>query len=137
MNIIFYLNCFVIAILGELFAVLLQLKSQNNKAKLANLIQPTFGSFVKEEWINISISMVVIILAMFFIPIVMDWKPAALSYIRPAFLPIGYMGTDVLLKLFGVVNKRLNNAIDYKTTEADKATGNLEAPTPAITIKKP
>jgi hypothetical protein len=47
------------------------------------------------------------------------------------------MGTDVLLKLFGVVNKRLNTAIDYKTTEADKATGNLDNPTPAEPVKKP
>jgi hypothetical protein len=137
MTILFYLNCFVIAVLGELFAVLLQLKSQSNKAKQANLVQPTFGSFVKEEWINISISMVVIVLAMFFVPIIMDWKPDSLVYIRPAFLPIGYMGTDVLLKLFGVVNKRLNSAIDYKTTEADKATGNLDNPTPAEPVKKP
>jgi len=131
MTILFYLNCFVLAILGLLFAILLQLKSQNEKARLANLIRPTFGSFVKEEWINISMSIVVIVVAMFFIPIFMDWKPQALNYVRPAFLPIGYMGTDILLKLFGLVNKRLNAAIDLKTTEADKASGNLDAPTPA------
>jgi len=131
MTILFYLNCFVIAILGLLFAILLQLKSQSDKARLANLIRPTFTSFVKEEWINISMSIVVIIVAMFFIPILMDWKPQVLIYVRPAFLPIGYMGTDILLKLFGLVNKRLNAAIDAKTTEADKASGNLSAPTPA------
>jgi hypothetical protein len=41
------------------------------------------------------------------------------------------MGTDILLKLFGVVNKRLNAAIDVKTTQADEANGTTAAPTPA------
>jgi len=132
MTITDYLYCGAIALLGLLFAVLLQLKSQSDKAKLANLIKPTFGSYVKDEWITISLSIVTIIIGLFLIPIVVGLKPQYAPYIRPAFLPIGYAGTDILLKLFGVVNKRLNAAIDMKTNIADAATGNLAAPTPAL-----
>ncbi len=134
MSLLNYVYCGILALLGLLFAILLQLKSQSQKAKLANLVQPVFKTFVKEEWITISLSLVTIAIAMFLIPIVIDLKPQFVSYIRPAFLPIGYAGTDILLKLFGVVNKRLNAAIDYKTTVADTATGNLSAPTPAAPI---
>ncbi len=135
MNLLDYVYCGILALLGLLFAILLQLKSQSQKAKLANLIQPTFESFIKEEWITISLSLVTICIAMFLIPIVTDLKPQFTHYIRPAFLPIGYAGTDILLKLFGVVNKRLNAAIDYKTTLADASTGNLAAPTTAAPVK--
>lgn len=31
--------------------------------------------------------------------------------------------------MFSVVNKRINTAIDYKTTAADTRTGDLDAPT--------
>jgi hypothetical protein len=137
MTILNYVSCIILALLGLLFAILLQLKAQSDKAKLANLIVPTFGDFVKEEYVTILISITVITIGLFLIPVVINWKPSYLPYIRPAFLPIGYMGQDILLKLFGVVNKRLNAAIDVKTTEGDKATGNLGAPTPALPPQKP
>jgi len=131
-----YVYCGILALLGLLFAVLLQLKAQSDKAKLANLIVPTFGSFIKDEYVTMLLSVVTIVIALFLIPSVLDWKPDSMPYIRPAFLPVGYMGSDILLKLFGVVNKRLNAAIDVKTTEGDKATGNLGAPTPALPPQK-
>lgn len=125
-----YINCSIIALLGLILAVLLQMKSQMEKAKQANLVFSP-GSYVRQEWINITISVVVIIIGLYFIPIVVGIKPQYLPYIKPAFLPLGYMGTDIILKLFGVVNKRLNAAIDYKTTQADAANGTSGTPTPA------
>lgn len=130
MTISLYVNCGLIGLLGLIFAVLMQLKSQREKAKAANL-QFTISGFFSDEWINLSLSIVTIIIGLVLIPTVVGWKPAYIPFVRPAFLPIGYMGTDIILKLFGVVNKRLNAAIDDKTTEADKASGNLNAPTPA------
>ena len=125
-----YINCSIIALLGLILAVLLQMKSQMEKARQANLIFSP-GKYVAQEWITISISVVVIIIGLYFIPIVVGIKPQYLPYIKPAFLPLGYMGTDIILKLFGVVNKRLNAAIDLKTSQADEANGTSGAPTPA------
>lgn len=131
MTISLYVNCGLIGLLGLVFAVLMQLKSQRDKAKVANL-QFTMAGFFADEWINFSISLVVIIIGLVLIPTVVGWKPAYIPFVRPAFLPIGYMGTDIILKLFGVVNKRLNAAIDVKTDISDAATGTLGTPTPAI-----
>jgi putative exporter of polyketide antibiotics len=136
MSVSLYINCSIIALLGLILAVLLQMKSQNEKARQANLIfSPVI--FLKAEWITISISIVVIIIGLYFIPIVVDIKPQYLPYIKPAFLPLGYMGTDIILKLFGVMSKRLNAAIEVKSQESDKQTGTLDAPTPAAKIVKP
>ena len=126
-----YLYFGALAILGQLFAVLLQMKAQTDKAKKANLIPPSFKGFVGEEWINISLALLTILIAMFLIQPIIGLEPKYITYIRIAALPIGYMGTDIILKMFGVVNNRLNAAIDYKTTEADKITGTLDAPTVA------
>lgn len=131
MTISLYVNCGLIGLLGLILAVLMQFKSQRDKAKVANL-QFTISGFFADEWINFSISLVVIVIGLVLIPTVVGWKPAYIPFVRPAFLPIGYMGTDIILKLFGVVNKRLNAAIDAKTDISDAATGTLGTPTPAI-----
>lgn len=129
MNVSLYIDSAVLGLLGLLFSLLLQLKSQRDKAKVANL-QFTIGGFFSDEWINIAIAIIVLVIALYLIAPILGWKPGYLWLIRPAFLPVGYMGQDLLLKLFGVVNKRLNAAIDAKTTIADASTGNLSAPTP-------
>ena len=48
-----------------------------------------------------------------------------------AFATIGYSGSDIASRLFSVVNSRINGAIDYKTTQADKANGTENTPTVA------
>ncbi len=129
MSIELYVTCGLIGLLGLIFALLLQLKAQKDKAKVANL-QFTASGFFEDEWINILLSLITIIIGLVFIPWVVGWKPSYIPFVRPAFLPIGYMGTDIILKLLGVVSKRLNSAIDYKTDISDKATGTLGTPTP-------
>lgn len=118
MTIDLYLYCGLIGFLGLVFAVLMQLKSQKDKARVAN-IHFKVGAFFGDEWINIALSVVVIVIGLVLIPSVVGWRPAYIPFVKPAFLPIGYMGTDIILKLFGVVNKRLNAAIDVKTNIAD------------------
>lgn len=44
---------------------------------------------------------------------------------------VGYSGGDLASKFFSFTQKRIDAAIDHKTTIADKATGNTDAPTPA------
>jgi archaellum biogenesis protein FlaJ (TadC family) len=126
-----YLTCFAIAFVGLLISVLMQLKSQNDKAKAANLIPHGPIEFIKTEWISLSISVLVIVVGLIFIPIIVGWKPAYLPFVKPAFLPIGYQGTDMLLKALGVVNSRYNAAIKAKSDQADLANGTSAAPTPA------
>jgi hypothetical protein len=58
------------------------------------------------------------------------------------FATLGFTGSIVMFSLFSVMRNRISNAIDVKTDIADKATGNLDAPTAplkkeeAISIKQ-
>ena len=109
----------------------MQMKSQNDKAKAANLIPHGPIDYIKTEWISITISILVIVVCLLLIPTILGWKPGYLPFIKPAFLPIGYQGTDMLLKALGVVNSRYNAAIKAKSDQADEANGTTSAPTPA------
>lgn len=130
MTLSLYLTCFGIAILGLVFSMLLSMRSIMIKSKLANVIfKPS--SYFQDEWISILISLVVIGIFLSLLPWALDWKPESIKFVRPIFATVGYMGSDIILKFFSVVNSRINSAIDYKTTISDKATGTLDAPTPA------
>lgn len=132
MTLSLYLYSISIALLGLLLATLMQMKSQNDKARKGNIVVvPTLLDYIKAEWIVVTISIVVIAIAVMLIPVALSLKPAWLPYIRPAFLPIGYMGTDILLKVMGVVGKRVDAALGYKAAQADEANGTMGAPTPA------
>lgn len=127
----YYLFCFGYSLLGLIFSMLMQMKSLSDKAKVANVIfKPS--AFFQSEWVSILLSLTVIGIGLFTIPLVSSMKPEYLIYVKPLFLPIGYMGTDFMLKIFGIVNKKINSAIDFKTTQADTASGNLDKPTPAV-----
>jgi len=137
MTLSLYLYSISIALLGLLLATLLQMKSQNDKARDGNIIiVPTLWAYIREEWLATTISIVVIAIAILLIPVVLSLKPEWLPYIRPAFLPIGYMGTDIFLKTMGVVSKRVNAALGSKAAQADEANGTVDAPTPAAKISK-
>jgi hypothetical protein len=46
------------------------------------------------------------------------------------FVFIGFTGSYVILQLMSVAKKKFRNAVDYKTTISDQATGTLDKPTP-------
>lgn len=134
MTLSLYLNCFLIALLGLLLSMLMSMRALKIKAKLAN-VEFFPKKYFQDEWISILISLVVIGIFLMFLPWVFNWKPEVIKFSMPIFATVGYMGTDIILKIFSVVNDRINAAIDFKTTQADKANGTLDAPTPAAPIK--
>ena len=130
MNWLFYLSCFAIALIGMALQTAMAMQSLQNKARLANVeFRPK--NYLKEDWLTIVISFLTIVLAMLLINEVLNIKPEVKDYLKFGFAFIGYFSNDIASRLFSAANKRVNAAIDYKTTIADKATGNADAPTPA------
>jgi hypothetical protein len=123
-----YLICFVVAIVGMALHTSLKLKSLQDKARLANVEFKVFQYF-KNDWLSITASVLTIIMCLLFVDNILKWKPQAADYLKIGFAFVGYTGSDIASRLFGVVNKKINLAIDYKTTVADQATGDLETPT--------
>lgn len=129
-----YLQCFLISLIGLGISVMTILKNLTNKAQLANVIfdwKLYFKTDLVYQLVGtlLTVGLFLMLLA-----------PARVKYpalsndnlvILLVFATTGYIGSDLASRLFSVVNTRINSAIDYKTTIADKASGNLGAPTPA------
>lgn len=129
MNLPLPIACIFMGLLGLALSTLLILRSLSNKAKAANVVFTTAGYF-KADWFTPVASLVSILMAFILLPYApKNWSPAISLLL---FGTVGYMGSDIMSRVFSVVNKRINAAIDYKTTISDTATNTLDAPTPAL-----
>jgi hypothetical protein len=129
MTLYVYLECFAVALVGMALHTALKMKSLQDKARLAN-VEFKLRNYFAQDWLSITASILTIILFLFFIDNILKWKPSVLDYLKILFGFIGYTGSDIASRLFSVVNKKINTAIDYKTTVADEQTGDLGNPTP-------
>lgn len=124
-----YLIIFFIAFLGMILQMLLKIKSIQDKAKKANVVFKIKEYFL-DDWVSHCISLVTIIMFMFFITEFVAFNTIVSKYLKIGFAFVGYSSADIASRIFSVVNKRVNNAIDYKTTQADVANGTTDQPTP-------
>jgi len=137
MTLFLYFQCFVVALLGMALQATLKLRSIKEKAKMNKVIfNPNPIDYLKEDWLSISASFITIILTLFFVSEILDWNAGVISYVKIGFAFVGYTGSDVMSRLFSVVNSRINGAIQYKTEGFNEATGTKDTPTPAEPIKK-
>lgn len=125
-----YAQCFAVAFFGMVLQALLKIKSIQSKARLAN-IQFNPKEYIVEDWVSHSASLVTVIMVMFFVDEFAHFSEFVMQYVKFLFAFVGYTGSDIMSRLFSVVNKRINKAIDYKTTIADETTGTTDKPTPA------
>jgi hypothetical protein len=129
MTLTMYLTCFAVALVGMALHTALKLKSLQDKARLAN-VEFKVWTYFKNDWLSVTASILTVVMFLFFVDNILKWKPEAQGYLKIGFGFIGYTGSDIASRIFGVVNKKINTAIDYKTTIADETTGTVEAPTP-------
>ena len=125
---ILYLKCFLVAMIGCALQAVLKIKSIQDKAKKANVHFHPLDYF-KEDWVSLTASVLTIVLFMFFLEGVLQWKPEVVNYIMIGFAFVGYTGSDVMSRIFSVVNRKINNVIDFKTTEIDTLNGTQNQPT--------
>jgi len=123
-----YFVCFIISLVGMAFQIALKMKSLQEKSRVANIeFKPR--QYFKEDWLSIAISMLAIILFLLVVDNILKWKPAIVDYIKIGFAFVGYAGSDVASRFFGVLNKKINIVIDTKTNISD---GITEVPTTKI-----
>lgn len=135
MSLSMYVICFCIGVLGIVFHVILKIKSISDKAKLSHVEFNVKGFFKDDVW-GILASFVAIIAELLFIDEVLHWNENIMNYIKFAFFFSGYVGSDILLRVMSFANKRVNAAIDYKTTKYDEANGTLDGPPTPATLPK-
>jgi hypothetical protein len=112
--IILYLKCFLVAIIGLSMHVALKIRSLQQKAKAGNY-KFNWKDYFKEDWLRVFMSVCGIAVAL----IILDEDLIQLAdkkwKLLGAFLSLGYMGSDIIYRFFGVVSKRINSVIDEKT----------------------
>lgn len=125
-------TCFIIGFIGLTIGVLINLRNLKKKSVLANLIFDYKSAFL-EDWFIPAINFL-IILALWLVLPYRSGKMAEYSdlYVIGFFGVAGIMGSVLLSNGLSSVKKRFDAAIDFKTSEADKAAGTIDTPTPAV-----
>lgn len=118
MNTHLYLECFLIALIGMALQTALKMKSLQDKARAAN-VEFKMRQYFSNDWLSIAASMLTIFLFLLVVDNILKWKPVVVDYVKIGFAFIGYTGSDIASRLFGVLNKKINNVIDTKTNIAD------------------
>lgn len=125
-----YFQCFAVAFLGMVLQALLKIKSIQDKARKAN-VQFKASEYLRDDWVSHLASLTTIIMVLFLVDEFAHFSAYVMQYMKFGFAFVGYTGSDIMSRIFSVVNRRINNAIDYKTTIADESTGTKDNPTPA------
>jgi hypothetical protein len=107
----------------------------SRKATAANL-EFSVGGYFKDDKFIVAANFLTILAGLVCLKYVLRWQPTWENFIVPGFFLLGYFGSDVPTRLASVANRRLNAAIDYKTTIADQVAGlDPKTPTPATLPK--
>lgn len=151
MLIILYLKLISASLVGLGIQLVAKNKSIQNKAGLANVQYHGMVELLRNDLPSIigtllTISLFFLIIGGAVNPGNLDLpdKPMSFLYgwvvlskriiyegvLAALFATIGYTGMDIALRFFSVTNRRINKAIDYKTTIADQTTGTIDTPTP-------
>lgn len=125
-----YLFCGAVAFIGALLHFFLKMGEKQKTARLAN-VEFFYKQYFQDEMISIIVSGLTILLALMLAGEAFGYKPEVMNLKNGIFAFIGYFGDSIASKVFGLAGKRLDAAIDYKTTELDKANNTLGSPTPA------
>lgn len=150
--ILLYTRLATTSLVGMLMMLLEKSSSMEETAKKANVIYEGFVPFIKRDWKGVCLN-ILAIMATFLIfggaigvinkfvegktysifgldiPLSVIW----FIFVEIAFFSTGYFGQDWILRRLvkSVQNRLIKEAIDYKTTIADTASGTLSNPTPA------
>lgn len=119
-----YLTCFGLGLLGMAFQVALKLKSLQDKATAANIVFNEGDFFKKDKWTLIC-NVLAILIFVFLLGDMLKLWPALNGWVKIVFAFVGYIGSDVLLRFFSVVEKQMNGIIDIKTNKADGGSDNV------------
>jgi hypothetical protein len=122
----------IVGVIGMILQMLMKAKSIQDKARLSN-VQFKFWSYFVDDWLSHLISLGAIALYVFLARRrVLDAPVNMYELILALSATVGYAGADIVSRFFSFTNKRINAAIDHKTTIADNSVGvDPNMPTPA------
>ena len=126
----------IVGFLGMVLQMLMKARSIQAKARLSNL-QFNFWRYFVDDWLSHLISFFAVALCIFIVRNRLKDVPDSMyEIILGLSATVGYSGADIVSRFFSFTNKRINAAIDHKTTIADISVGvDPHVPTPATPQK--
>lgn len=126
----------IVGFIGMILQMLMKARSIQNKARLSN-VQFKFWQYFTDDWISHLVSIASIALYIYLVRRRVVNAPAEMHELILAFsATVGYSGADIVSRFFSFTNKRINAAIDHKTTISDESQGiDPHVPTPATPPK--
>jgi len=137
MTLALYGQCFAVGIVGLAIQVAMKIQAFQKTAALANLkldeksAKFKWTDYFTKDWLSVVIAFLTLVLYLFVLGEIIGFAPAAGNFIMIGAAFVGYTGGSLASRLFSVIDKRFNDAIDYKTTQADEKNGTADSPTPA------
>ena len=126
-----YIQCVIAALIGNVVHILFKIISLVKEHKVAN-IEFTFKGYLKDDKWVIMADLASAFALVFIVDewVVDDSYAWILSKMKSIFFFVGLTGSYVIMYFGSVATKKLQKAIDYKTSIADTASGTLDQPTP-------
>lgn len=113
-----YLIFFIAGLLGILIATLIKIRSLRRRSKDL-VIDVSFKSYIKQEWDNLFISILAVIIFIFIYDEVLKVNEKVADYIskfaRIFFIAVGYMGASIINAFMSNVEKLINIEISNLT----------------------
>ena len=117
-------------LIGMILQMLMKAKSIQDKARLSN-VQFKFSEYFIKDWLSHMISTGAVVLYVILAKRrIMAAPDSVYELVLAVSATVGYSGADIVSRFFSFTNKRVNAAIDYKTTEIDKINNTVDKPTP-------
>lgn len=117
-------------LIGMVLQMLMKAKSIQDKARLAN-VQFKFMEYFTADWISHLISTAAVMLFMVLVRRRVESIPQNLyEFVLAVSATVGYSGADIVSRFFSATNRKVNAAIDHKTSQSDAIDGTLNTPTP-------
>jgi hypothetical protein len=122
----------IAGVIGMILQMLMKARSIQSKAKLSN-VQFKFWSYFVDDWLSHLISLIAVALYVLLARRrIVDAPVNMYELILALSATVGYAGADIVSRFFSFTNRRINAAIDHKTSIADQSVGvDPHTPTPA------
>lgn len=118
MNFTLLIQCLLMGLAGLIIHILKGLGDMQKLAAVSN-VPFSVQEYFKKEWVSMTISFVVLLMATVGIDEIINWQPVVLKFVKWFFPVVGFAGDVIIFALFGQTKKWLLAIIDRKTNIAD------------------
>lgn len=124
-----YFKCVIACLIGNIFHITAKILILWKDHKNANL-KFSLRQYFKDDYVPIIGDAVFSFGIVYLLDEIVGYVPWAINFVKAFFVLLGFGGSYVILNILSKSEKKLRQAIDYKTNIADEQTGTLDKPTP-------